>query len=143
MSELMPALRAVVTQRHDVPDDFGDAWVRVGSTDDPEWPVDLVFAIFPDPSPLDPHPDLRIAEHLFRAFGVDVIAGTYEAIAPDLDPHDPYWCLALVRGEWHLGDTIDTLLHGPGVREDGPPLGDRKLRLVRPVYPWEVPTSGS
>lgn len=58
--------------------------------------------------------------------------GTYP-FAGELDPDDPYWSLACIKGRWYLVSTEGMRLMGPytdGVEEF---LGDEMVRLVRPV----------
>jgi hypothetical protein len=81
---------------------------------------------------LGPYPDLRIAAGLWERFGADALCGT-NPFAGELDPHDPYWSLACVGGQWYLASTAGTRLMGPytdGTREF---VGDEAVRLVRPV----------
>lgn len=116
----------------DLPDRPGAIWAVVSETQDSEWPCLVSVWACHDECGLEPYPDLRIAEHLWKQIGVDSLCGTYP-FARNLDPHDPYWSLACVGGRWHLASTEGTRLMGPytdGIRHFA---GDKSVRLVRPV----------
>jgi len=116
----------------DLPDEPGSVWAVVGSTDDPAWPCVLNVLVCRDDCGLGPYPDLRVAARLWERFGADALCGTYP-FAGELDPHDPYWSLACVGGQWYLASTCGTRLMGPytdGTREIP---GEEAVRLVRPV----------
>jgi hypothetical protein len=120
------------------PDEPGAIWALVGGTDDPAWPCVLNVLVSRDECGLGPYPDLRVAIHLWERFGADSLCGTYP-FAGELDPHDPYWSLACVGGQWYLASTSGTRLMGPytdGVQKF---FGDEAVRLVRPVT---VPEQG-
>ena len=128
-----PGMRVDVRQNiADLPEEPGAVWATVSDTHDPLWPCVLNVHVFRPECGLWPYPDLRIAAQLWERFGTDALCGTY-AFVGELDPHDPYWSLACVGGQWYLASTDGTRLMGPytdGTR-DFP--GDEAIRLVRPV----------
>ncbi len=87
---------------------------------------------FPDNSRLGKYPDLRLAEALSIRFGVKLLCDT-NGLIPGLDPHDPYWSLAHVDGNWYLADTYDTRLMGPYTDGTTTFPGDQKVRLKQRV----------
>jgi len=131
-AELIPPGLPIVVQAAgaDVPDDVGSLWARLEPTEDPVWPLDLVMWVHE--CDLGPYPDLRVAELLAERFGVDVLCGVDPAVV-DVDPHDPFYSLALIGGRWYLASTAGTRLMGPytdGIREEP---GDEPVKLIRPV----------
>ena len=116
----------------DPPDEPGAIWALVGSTDDPSWPCVVNVLVCNDECGLGPYPHLRVASRLWERFGADALCDTHPFDA-ELDPHDPFWSLALFGGQWYLASTCGTRLMGPytdGTREFP---GDAAVRLVRPV----------
>ena len=130
-----PGLQLVVQPPGaDVPDDMGSLWASLEPTEDPAWPLGLVVHVYE--CDLGPYPDLRLAEHLGEQFGTDVLCGVDPSLV-DVDPHDPYYALALVGGRWYLASTAGTRLMGPytvcgadGLRNEP---GDAPVELIRPV----------
>ncbi|MEU0407698.1 hypothetical protein ABZ307_07680 [Streptomyces griseorubiginosus] len=118
----------------DVPDDMGSLWAVLEPTEDPAWPLGLVVHVHE--CDLGPYPDLRLAEHLGERFGMDVLCGV-DASLVEVDPHDPYYALALVGGSWYLASTAGTRLMGPYTVCDAGDLrnepGDEPVKLLRPV----------
>lgn len=95
-----------------------------------------------DECKLGPYPDLRIAAKLWKKFGANSLCGTYPFVG-DLDPHDPYWSLACVGGQWYLASTCGTRLMGPytdAVREYP---GEDTIRLVRPIVVPDIDVPNS
>ena len=93
----------------DLPERLGAFWAVVGSSDDPAWPCVLDVFGCGNELGLGSFPDLRVASHLCERFGVDALCGTYPFVGA-LDPHDPYWSLARIKGCWYLASTVDTRL---------------------------------
>lgn len=134
LSHLIPVGLSVDvrTDIADLPDEPGAIWAVVYETDDPDWPCQLSVLACRDECELGSYPDLRIADYFSKQLGVDSLCGTYP-FAGDLDPHDPYWSLACVGGQWHLASTEGTRLMGPytdGVQKFP---GSDQVRLVRSV----------
>jgi hypothetical protein len=134
LTELIPPGLRVDVRRDvaDLPDEPGAVWATVDSTDDSAWPCVLNVHVCRAECRLGPYPDLRVAARLWERFGTDALCGTYP-FAGELDPHDPYWSLACVGGQWYLASTCGTSLMGPytdGVRKFP---GEEAVRLVRPV----------
>lgn len=140
IAELLPLGLRVHVRRNiaDLPDEPVAVWATVSDTDDPTWPCVLDVHVFRPDCGLRPYPDLRIAWQLWERFGADALCGTYP-FAGELDPHDPYWSLACVDGQWYLASTSGTRLMGPytdGIRTFP---GEESIRLVRQVaVPEEV-----
>jgi len=134
LADLLPAGLRVDVQPDmaELPDEPGTIWALAGGTDDPAWPCVLNVLVCGDECGLGSYPDLRVAARLCERFGTDALCGTYP-FAGELDPHDPYWSLACVGGQWYLASTSGTRLMGPytdGVRQFP---GEEAVRLVRPV----------
>jgi hypothetical protein len=126
---LIPAgLKIDVFSALDTPDEVGAIWAWLDETEDPAWPC-VVNVICSQECQLGAYPDLRLAEELSQHSGCQVLTETYP-FAGDLDPHDPYWALAYVEGQWYLADTVNTPLMGPDM--DGQE-GTGAVKLVRPI----------
>ena len=138
LADLIPSgLRVDVQSSVDgLPHEPGAIWAIASGTDDPDWPCVLNVLACCTECELGPYPDLRIAAHLWERFGVDALCGTYP-FAGELAPHDPYWSLACVGGQWHLASTAGTRLMGPYTDGTCEFPGTDPVRLVRPlVVPW-------
>jgi hypothetical protein len=134
LTSMIPSgLRVDVRPRiADLPDEPGTIWAVIDETEDSKWPCVVSVLACRDECGLGPYPDLRIAEQLWKQFGIDSLCGTYPFVG-DFDPFDPYWSLACIGGEWHLASTSGTRLMGPytdGIRCFP---GSAAVRLVRSV----------
>ena len=134
LTDLIPAgLRVDV--RLDItalPDEPGAVWALVGSTEDPAWPCILNVLVCSDECGLGPYPDLLVAARLWERFGADALCGTYPFVG-EIDPHDPYWSLACIGGQWYLASTWGTRLMGPYTDGVAHFPGENAVRLVRPI----------
>src|SRR4051794_41184457 len=136
---IAPSLRVDVRRdMAELPDEPGPIWALVRGSDDPAWPCVLNVLVCRDECGLGPFPDLRVAARLWERFGADALCGTYP-FASELDPHDPYWSLASVGGQWYLASTSGTRLMGPYTDGTRRFPGEEAVRLVRPVV---VPEQG-
>jgi hypothetical protein len=126
LGELAPAgLRVDVRSDIDeLVESTGVLRALVGSSDDPAWPCVVVVFGCGDEFCLGSFPDLRVASHLSERLEVDALCGTYPFVGP-LDPHDPYWFLASIKGRWYLASTVDTRLMDE--------RGQRAIELVREI----------
>jgi hypothetical protein len=133
-ADLVPVGLRVDVRRDiaELPDEPRAVWALVGSTDDPAWPCVLNVLVCSGECGLGPYPDLRMAATLWERFGADALCGTYP-FAGELDPHDPYWSLACIKGRWYLASTAGTRLMGPYTDGEREFPGDEGVRLVRPV----------
>jgi hypothetical protein len=135
---ILPGLRIdVVDALENVPEEWGNIVVHLKPTNDSYWPVAISFLCFPDSSAIGEQPALRLAEEFASRIGADVLTDL-QGLFPEHDPHDPYYWLALVNGEWYLADAVDTPLMGP--YSDGTKSfpGESKVKLVRLVDPWSI-----
>jgi hypothetical protein len=130
-SRLIPdGLKIDVFPESDTPEEVGAIWAYLTESNDPAWPC-LVNVIYGDECDLGDYPDLRVAEYLYQCFGCNILCSTYPFVG-DLEPQDPYWALAYVKGQWYFADTCDTPLMGFDlVGEDIP--GTDKVQLIRPI----------
>jgi hypothetical protein len=143
LTELIPPDMRVDVRRDltDLSAEPGAVWALVGGTDDPAWPCILSVLVCRPECGLGPYPDLRLAAHLGARFGADALCGTYPFVG-ELDPHDPYWSLAYIRGRWYLASTCGTRLMGPYTDGSREFPGDESVRLVRPVALPDSHTAG-
>ncbi len=127
---LIPAgLKIDVFSAPDTPDEVGAIWAWLEETWDPVWPC-VVNVICSQECQLGAYPDLRLAEELSQHYGCHVLTEIYP-FAGDLDPHDPYWAMAYIDGQWYLADTVNTPLMGLDI--DGEEIGSEVVKLVRPI----------
>lgn len=117
-----------VDVQSEFPDALGGVWVEIiESAADTNWQCFLAVGYL-DVSGLSPYVDLQVAQELWERFGVDSICSTHPFVEQGLDPRDPFWALACIKGQWHLADTFGTRLTATGTGE---------VRLLRPVHvPW-------
>jgi hypothetical protein len=132
--QLLPlGLRIGVRRTVDeLPDEPGAFRAIVVPTQDPDWPCSLNCLACGDECALGAYPELRVADWLSRRLGVDCLCDTYPFVG-DLDPHNPYWWLACIRGEWYLADASGSRLMGPYTDGSQTFPGDEPVRLVRAV----------
>jgi hypothetical protein len=102
-------------------------WSVVRSTGDPAWPCLLEVFGCGEELGLGRFPDLRLAAHIGERFGMDALCGTYPFVGP-LDPHDPFWSLALVEGRWFLASTVEMKL-----------MDERATGAIKLIREVEVP----
>ncbi len=132
LAELLPGRRIDVARTWaELPDEPGILWATIEQTLDPDWPCSLNCVCRDEPG-LGACPELRVADWLCRQLGINCLCGVYP-FAGDIDPHDPYWWLACVGGEWHLADADGSRLMGPYTDGARTFPGDQAVRLVRPV----------
>jgi hypothetical protein len=127
---IIPAgLKIDVLPASGTPDEIGSIWAWLAETSDPAWPC-IINVVYGCECQLGAYADLYLAEYLFRYFGCHALAETHPFVG-DLDPHDPYWSMAYVDGQWYLADTVYTPLMNPDL--DGEESGNKAVRLVRPI----------
>ncbi len=128
-----PGLRVDVrSDMAELPNEPGSIWALVGGTEDQAWPCVLNVLVCRDECGLGPYPDLRIASRLWERYGTDALCGTYPFVG-ELDPHDPFWSLACVGGQWYLASIVAARFMWPEVDGVRKPLGNGGVRLVRLV----------
>lgn len=128
---LPPGVRIDIKQdMSELPDEPGDIWSLVASTEDCHWPCVFNCLVCSDKCELGPYPDLRIAAWLYRYLGADSLCSTHNLIE-GLDPHDPYWFLACFGGQWYLADAGNTALMGPYTDGIYTFPGSKKVQMVR------------
>lgn len=137
VSALAELIRAElrINVQHDVnslPDDPGAIWALLEDTDDASWPCVLKVMIYRPECGLGAYPDLKIASHIGNRYRCNVLCGTYPFVG-ELDPHDPYWSLAWIDGEWYLVSTAGTRLMGPYTNGKDKFPGNDSVRMIRPI----------
>lgn len=111
----------------------------IDKTADFLWPCLVSIWICPDDLGLGEHPAIRITSGLCQAINCNALwFGEVSAFVEGIDPHDPYYSLANVDGEWYLASTAGTPLMGPYTDGTRSIPGDASVSLVRPI---KVPQS--
>ena len=105
LAALVPSGTRVAVQA-EFPDSLGGVWVEIiESGADTNWPCFLSISCL-GVSGLSPQLDLQLAQELWERFGVDSICSTHPFVEHGPDPHDPFWALACVKGQWHLAELV-------------------------------------
>lgn len=116
----------------ELPEEPGAVWATLGDSEDQAWPCILNVLVCRDECQLGEYPDLRIAQKLWERYAADSLCGTYSFVE-HLDPHDPYWSLACLKGKWYLVSTAGTQLMGPYTGGSSKVAGNAAIRVIREV----------
>ncbi|MEZ5944883.1 MAG: hypothetical protein R3C18_26160 [Planctomycetaceae bacterium] len=88
-----------------------DVYFSLTKTDDVDWPVLIYISTLHPPLSFDTGA-VTFAEALHEKLKLDCITDTCGLVF-GLDPHDPYWALAHINGQWHFASTCGMAIDGP------------------------------
>jgi hypothetical protein len=107
-------------------DDYSaNCWFEIILKEDKKWPCRI--GVFAGNGILScENVDIDFAELLFNEFKINSIVFNMCELISGLDPQDPFWCLALINGDWYFADTSGMELHG-SYCEEKPEYNDISL----------------
>jgi hypothetical protein len=107
-------------------DDYSaNCWFEIKLYDDEKWPCGI--SIWAANGLLSfENVDIDFAKLLFNEFKINSIVFNRCELISGLDPQDPFWCLALINGDWYFADTSGMELHG-SYSEENPKYNDISL----------------
>ena len=116
-------------------DDYSaNCWFEINQTNDKKWPCSIM-AFADNDSFWTKTVDIDFAELLFDKFKLNSIVFNMCELISGIDPQDPYWCLALINGDWYFADTSGMKLMGPyiGVGGEIPDYNYTDISLLQQI----------